>query len=587
MTTILNKYKDRSPEETISIIQQFFSNLGLQVVEEAVQNSECGSWGCLLKVFIDDKCILAQNGKGTSKIFAIASGYAELFERFCTKNTIYGNPIVSNILLEVHKTKKGYYLHPNERISSISDFKNHSPVLYELYMKYCGNEENFKLLLDYYYGGKIIETPMINCFDSADVIYEDSRLWMKQFNSGGLSAGNTLEEALVQGMSEIFERYACEQFFKDTEVGLYEVSQSYLKTLPNIASMLTSLPKHKTIKIFDLSYNYNVPACLGVMINNQYLTFSLDFSSAPTFEIAAERAITELYQMRTPRADYLLNTRSIPQNYNWTFHLGDSLSHVPRAEYYPIKHFLNAVEVDHFNPELFLPSEQYSNSQLLAHYKKVSEMQGFGMYYQNVSPIPDMFAVQIITHDRPFLTFHSEFFGSNECSTLQKTNIIKKLSSFLQDFIQALEANDVNLSSKLKSHLLNDIEDTVASSFFAGHIRGTSWFWPWPSRQEFSFVRKAATTPININTLYDTYDDFYRDKAKKYIMLFDFKSKGVYNDEEIKQIFKTFNINISQEELNNILDVDYFFHKTVITTLKDLYTSSSFKKMLEAYCEIF
>ena len=76
--------------------------------------------------------------------------------------------------------------------------------------------------------------------------------------------------------------------------------------------MLTSLPKHKTIKIFDLSYNYNVPACLGVMINNQYLTFSLDFSSAPTFEIAAERAITELYQMRTPRADYLLNTRSIP-----------------------------------------------------------------------------------------------------------------------------------------------------------------------------------------------------------------------------------------------------------------------------------
>ena len=35
--------------------------------------------------------ILRSHGKGTTKIFALASGYAELYERFCAEYDIFRN----------------------------------------------------------------------------------------------------------------------------------------------------------------------------------------------------------------------------------------------------------------------------------------------------------------------------------------------------------------------------------------------------------------------------------------------------------------------------------------------------------------
>ena len=227
MTNISNKYKDRSPKETVKIIQDFFNNLGLNIKERDIFMSECGTWSCKICLFTDNEQILVSNGKGAEKDFALASGYAELFERFCNKNRLFMQPIVMSLTTELNKNSKGYYLHPEEKKISFEDFKIKSPALYNLYLRFFGNDENIRLFFSIYIQENIIGVPMKNCFND-QIIYEDIRLWQKMFGSSALSAGNTLEEAMVQGISELFEHYAYEQFFKNPHIEYYEVSLNCL-----------------------------------------------------------------------------------------------------------------------------------------------------------------------------------------------------------------------------------------------------------------------------------------------------------------------------------------------------------------------
>jgi len=110
-----------------------------------------------------------------------------------------------------------------------------------------------------------------------------------------MAAGNTLEEALVQGISEIFEHYVQEQYLKNPPKELHEISINLMNTSnQNIINNIEKLGKK--IKIFDLSYNYKVPVCMSVLYNTISYNYIINFSSAPTIQIAIERALTELYQ---------------------------------------------------------------------------------------------------------------------------------------------------------------------------------------------------------------------------------------------------------------------------------------------------
>ena len=51
----------------------------------------------------------------------------------------------------------------------------------------------------------------------------------KVITSTGMAAGNTIEEALTQGLSEIFERYAYEQLFTNKQEIYYQINIDALK----------------------------------------------------------------------------------------------------------------------------------------------------------------------------------------------------------------------------------------------------------------------------------------------------------------------------------------------------------------------
>ena len=77
-----NHYKDRDPIDTIKIIKDFFKDKGFKVTEENLE-SESSTWSCHLALYKDNHFIISSNGKGLNKEFSLASGYAELYERFC------------------------------------------------------------------------------------------------------------------------------------------------------------------------------------------------------------------------------------------------------------------------------------------------------------------------------------------------------------------------------------------------------------------------------------------------------------------------------------------------------------------------
>lgn len=80
-----NSYKDRAPIETYQIIKQYFDSLEFNVIDEVWQ-TVAGTWSS--RHLLLDKTqnqIVSSNGKGMTKEFCLASGYAELYERFCLK----------------------------------------------------------------------------------------------------------------------------------------------------------------------------------------------------------------------------------------------------------------------------------------------------------------------------------------------------------------------------------------------------------------------------------------------------------------------------------------------------------------------
>jgi len=291
-----NKCKDLSPLETIENIKNFFKEKNLTIIDEKLSKSEeSGTWGCYVRVISNGITIVQTAGKGASAEFALASGYAEAFERFNNKLVINNNPFIMNFVLKQNYNKNGYYIDKNEKISNFLFFKNKNSLLYKNFLKIFDNEENLENFLNLFYNNQIIEVPYKNCFNEKDIIYEDPRLWKKFYSSSGMAAGNTLEEALVQGISEIFEHYVQEQYLKNPPKELHEISINLMNTSnQNIINNIEKLGKK--IKIFDLSYNYKVPVCMSVLYNTISYNYIINFSSAPTIQIAIERALTELYQ---------------------------------------------------------------------------------------------------------------------------------------------------------------------------------------------------------------------------------------------------------------------------------------------------
>jgi len=232
-----------------------------------------------------------------TKEYALASGHAELYERFCNKIMFLTNPLWTRKFMEINQTEHGYYFSPDERILSYEElFKNPRSEVY--FKKVSGySPKLLRSMIKFITNGTYVGVPLYNIADHSDVSYIDPRMLMLITRSNGMAAGNTLNEALVQAISELVERDAADRIlYRDIKAPHYAIDLEKIEDvhLKEVINKIKALGYK--FYMFDLSYNYNIPVMMSLLIDNKDGSIRINFGSFPVFEIAAERVLTELYQ---------------------------------------------------------------------------------------------------------------------------------------------------------------------------------------------------------------------------------------------------------------------------------------------------
>ena len=119
-TNVYNHYKDRNPLDTINVITNFFNNNGFKIKVKEDTISDVGTYSSRILLYYNDQFVLGTNGKGVTREYSLASGYSEMYERFCSKLHIMSNPFINKKIEELNYKKNGYYLDKDEKYLFLS-----------------------------------------------------------------------------------------------------------------------------------------------------------------------------------------------------------------------------------------------------------------------------------------------------------------------------------------------------------------------------------------------------------------------------------------------------------------------------------
>ncbi len=119
------------------------------------------------------------------------------------------------------------------------------------------------------------------------------------FVSNGMSAGNTLYEARVQCLSEIFERAIKKQIILE-EITLPDVPKAVIERFPTIATGIAKLEEQGfPVFVKDASLGGKFPVMCVAIMNPRTGGAFASFGGHPKFGVALERSLTELMQGRS------------------------------------------------------------------------------------------------------------------------------------------------------------------------------------------------------------------------------------------------------------------------------------------------
>ncbi len=266
--------KDEKPKNTVAKIKKIISELKIELKEEYfIDNSS--SAPVSVRLTFKNNSNIGTNGKGTCIENALASAYAEFMERLQNLVLIPDNAdYIQEVMSDIFQT--------NEDITW-EDVKLNEYFADKLQTRKIFSKKN--LLLAPFYSvknGVNVDLPI--------------QLIGKIVGTNGMAAGNTLEEAIVQGLSEICERYAIKEIFKN-KISIPDIPQELYMQYDNIKKIINYY-KDNGFKIYikDASLNGKVPVICTVfedIINNVYI---LSIGSHPSFPISIERTLTEFTQ---------------------------------------------------------------------------------------------------------------------------------------------------------------------------------------------------------------------------------------------------------------------------------------------------
>ena len=299
------RYKEVTPEETVKKLKGLLEKLGIEVVEKWSNESSVGTYS--LRVCIKGTDI-GQNGKGMTKEFAMASGYAEFFERM--QNGMF------RFRMEKPTTEIPFVNAPDEKHLTVKEALNIDETgkiknsFFENIVKQNGKENSIaeeqaqfikKILNE---KSNLVEKEEYNYLPyysvkNKDLEYVPDRLFSYLFDTNGMCAGNSKEEALIEGLSEILERYVGVKIFKE-KVTLPEIPNTYIEKFPKVKKMVDKLKQSTEyyFRLVDCSFGGKYPVAGLYIIEKNTGKFGFKMGAHPDYGIAMERCFTEAAQGR-------------------------------------------------------------------------------------------------------------------------------------------------------------------------------------------------------------------------------------------------------------------------------------------------
>ncbi|MBV6748989.1 OsmC domain/YcaO domain-containing protein [Pseudomonas chlororaphis] len=288
--------KDLPLEQTIANMSGILAGLGMKIEIASWRNIVPNVWSLHIRDAHSPMCFT--NGKGSTKEGALASALGEFIERlncnFFYNDQFWGEEIANAAF--VH--------YPNERWFKPGR-KDELPA--ELLDEHClaiynpDGELRGSHLIDTNSGNEergICSLPYVRQSDG-EVVYFPSNLIENLFLSNGMSAGNTLAEAQVQCLSEIFER-AVKREILEGEIALPDVPQEVLAKYPGILAGIQGLEEQGfPVLVKDASLGGEFPVMCVTLMNPRTGGVFASFGAHPSFEVALERSLTELLQGRS------------------------------------------------------------------------------------------------------------------------------------------------------------------------------------------------------------------------------------------------------------------------------------------------
>ncbi|MDR3413599.1 MAG: 30S ribosomal protein S12 methylthiotransferase accessory factor YcaO [Formivibrio sp.] len=287
--------KDASLESTISTMQQKLVALGFAVEERSWLHPVENIWSVHLR---DSDCpLLYTNGKGASELAARASALGEFFERVSNNYfwTHYhlGEAVAKSSFVHFPQEK---WFGPGKRGSWPKEVL--TPELQSFYNP--DGEVSAGMLVDLNSGNDergICAIPYTRLRDGATVHFPVNIIG-NLYVSNGMAAGNTPAEARAQALSEVVERYVKFRVIRDG-LCLPDVPETVIARYPQIAADLAALRAAGFgILVKDASLGGQYPVMNVTLLNPRDQGCFVSFGAHPHFEIALERALTELLQGR-------------------------------------------------------------------------------------------------------------------------------------------------------------------------------------------------------------------------------------------------------------------------------------------------
>ncbi|MHA1340133.1 MAG: YcaO-like family protein, partial [Promethearchaeota archaeon] len=295
----VKKIKDKNcvPSETIewfiSILEDHFWKTPFKMAHVSFMNSP-GTWSVFCGVYNKYWEIFSSYGKGLTLELAMASAYGELIERIQGGYFFSKNPC------------KPMLLH-NYLTSSEIEKKADSKEILELnnqFKQYLRKNCTTPHIIDTEYHNNLRKSFVYHEFNN---LINNKRIWLQRSLyqiTTGYSTGNSYEEAFIQAFSEIIERYSVFKILSE-KIKIPTVSKDILpQNLQNIIAKIEENNIEVIVK--DASHDHGFPTAivlcdfkkvpLKMPVSAFLQKYIISPGSASSFNIAIERALTEMHQ---------------------------------------------------------------------------------------------------------------------------------------------------------------------------------------------------------------------------------------------------------------------------------------------------